>query len=167
MNTEPTCTDKVQQAAENRINDIRAMLSPEVSDLFIRDNGAVGYLEETLTANNPDLMEFFADKKGEIADLGYQSFTEYGLAFDYVPADTFSDQEVGYFRYQISYGGPSEEIRFYTDPAFKLERAEFWYMDWFDGASVIVTDWPGVSELWDEFAETGTAEHVFKQAIEA
>ena len=38
------------------------------------------------------------------ADLG--EFHEYGLAFDYVAPGTFNDQREGYWRYQISWGGP-------------------------------------------------------------
>ena len=53
-------------------------------------------------------------KDRHIDDIG--TFWEYGLALDYVAPGTFKDQKQGYFRYQISVGGPSEEFRFYANP---------------------------------------------------
>ena len=59
---------------------------------------------------------------------------DYGLSWDYVEPDTFEDQPNGYYRYQISWGGPSEEIRYHDDGI-----VEFWFLDWFDGACVQLT----------------------------
>ena len=59
---------------------------------------------------------------------------DYALSLDHVPAHTFKEQAEGYRRYQISWGGPSEEFRLYT-----YGKMEFWYMDWFDGACVAVS----------------------------
>lgn len=58
---------------------------------------------------------------------------EYGLSIDKVEAGTFKDQREDYIRYQLSWGGPSEEFRIY-----KNGDVEFWYLDWFDGAKVDV-----------------------------
>ena len=62
---------------------------------------------------------------------------EYGLSFDFVEPDTFDDQPVGYWRYQMSGGGPADEIRYHIDEdrtqGFKVE---YWYLQWWDGASV-------------------------------
>ena len=66
-------------------------------------------------------------------DLG--NLYEYGLCFDYVPAHTFDDQEEGFFRYQISTGGPGDEFRFYCDMEGNVYRVEYWFLDWFDGAN--------------------------------
>ena len=63
-------------------------------------------------------------------DLG--CLNEYGLSFDYV--DNSEDGGQSYFRYQISYGGPSEEFRIYVDVGLNIYKVEFWYLDWFDGA---------------------------------
>ena len=63
------------------------------------------------------------------------SLDAHHLSFDFVAPHTFTDQEESYFRYQISWGGPSDEFRFFgSDPA-NPDRVEYWYMDWFDGAS--------------------------------
>jgi len=70
------------------------------------------------------------------AHPGLGRLGEYGLSFDYVAPGTFDGQRRGYIRYQISYGGPSEEIRYFLDERQKPIRVEFWHLDWFDGAKV-------------------------------
>lgn len=91
---------------------------------------------------------------------------EYGLGFDYCASN---DGQEGYFRFQISYGGPSEELRFFCDPTLTLYRVEFWYLDWFDGAPV--TLWclsrdhakplpHSLDYLWDIWTECGTLQHL-------
>ena len=84
---------------------------------------------------------------------GWHKFHEYGLSFDYVEADTFDNQPKGYHRFQISWGGPSDELRFYS-----LDKVEYWYMDWFDGASIDVTDEVVIKDLYDYFDECGLIE---------
>ena len=90
---------------------------------------------ETLTA----LWELYQDDPEAYHD-DYGNFEEYGLAFDYVGPETFNDQEEGYFRYQLSWGGPSDEFRFYANKGqynnFIPYRIEYWFLDWFDGASL-------------------------------
>ena len=64
-------------------------------------------------------------------DLG--SLNDYGLSIDKIEAGTFKDQREDYIRYQLSWGGPSEEFRIY-----KNGDVEFWYLDWYDGAKTDV-----------------------------
>ena len=75
---------------------------------------------------------------------GYEDFFDYvnqsGLSFDFVEAGTFEGQSVGYWRFQMSWGGPSDEFRIYTDYDKNINYIEYWYMDWFDGASIRVND---------------------------
>ena len=79
-----------------------------------------------------------ADCNGEEnEELG--NLFEYGLCFDYVEPNTFNDQKQGYWRYQISYGGPSEEFRFYVNEDHSPYKIEFWFLDWFDGAPKTLT----------------------------
>lgn len=99
-------------------------------------------------------------------DLG--NFFEYGLGFSYVAPDTFQDQPEGYFRYQISWGGPSEEFRFFVNPDLSLHRIEFWFMDWFDGASRTLSgeDDALLSDIFDFFDEVGTVRTEYDNATE-
>lgn len=89
-------------------------------------------------------------------DLG--SIHDYGLCFDYVAPDTFGGQKEGYFRYQISWGGPSDEFRFYANPDFSCHRIEYWFLDWFDGAHRVLdgADERLLSDLWEWFRECGS-----------
>jgi len=74
-------------------------------------------------------------------DLDFPKWlSEYGLSWDYVVANTFDNQTEGYYRWQLSWGGPSDEFRIYTDNDKNIQSIEYWYQDWFDGASIDVND---------------------------
>ena len=81
----------------------------------------------------------------------------YGLCFHYVEAGTFEGQHEGYYRYQLSCGGPSQEIRYFVsrDENGQLwhtpYRIEFWHMDWGDGACVDITDNDTASNVYTYF----------------
>ncbi len=102
----------------------------------------------------------------EASDDEYGRWEEYGLSFDYAPAGTFNGQRVGFFRFLISWGGPSEEIRFYCDPQFNLQRADFWFMDWFDGAKSRLTgrDLELIQEIWDDWKECEVQKYQYEKA---
>jgi hypothetical protein len=80
-----------------------------------------------------DIKTLFNSEEQETEELG--SLGDYGLSIDYVTKGTFTDQRKGYFRYQLSWGGPSEEFRYYV----QTDKLEFWLLDWFDGAKVTIT----------------------------
>ena len=91
-------------------------------------------------------------------DLG--SVYEYGLCFDYVAKGTFQDQRRGYFRWQLSWGGPSDEFRFYTDECLDPVEIEYWFLDWFDGAKIVLQerDYDLLEEIFQYFREIGVVE---------
>ncbi len=91
--------------------------------------------------------------------------SEYGLSFDYVRAGTFEDQDAGYFRYQLSYGGPSEEIRFYVDPEHNLVKAEFWLLDWFTGSCIDCTKQETIGAIWQFFKDIEASKDAYEQSI--
>jgi len=78
-----------------------------------------------------DIKILFKAKENQTEELG--NLNEYGLCIDLVEAGTFKGQREDYYRYQLSWGGPSEEFRIY-----KNGEVEFWLLDWFDGACVEV-----------------------------
>jgi len=94
-------------------------------------------------------------------------FDEYGLCFDYVPRDTFSDQKRGFFRWQLSWGGPQDEFRFFTDENLDPYEIEYWYLDWFDGAGVKLCgrDHELLAEIFGDFKEMGAVEAERKKAL--
>lgn len=137
MSKQPTCAERVAAACESRMTEIR------------------------------DLYDVYCGRTDPHDDVTEDSFPDYGLAFDYVSPGTFMDQEEGYWRFQISWGGPSEEIRFYASPRgskssgfgdWRLHRAEFWFLDWGDGACEVLTgDHRNMAvELFEHFDECGS-----------
>lgn len=105
-----------------------------------------------------------SDMDASDPDLG--NWNEYGLSWDYVAPGTFDGQRRGYFRYQISYGGPSDEFRFFVDERLQITRVEYWHMDWFDGAKVNVTGrnlelW---NEIWSDLLDCECPQNWMKQA---
>ena len=80
-------------------------------------------MEDLRTLNEADNFE-----TEELGNLG-----DYGLCIDFVPEGTFDNQREPYARYQISYGGPSEEFRIYGNG-----DVEFWFLDWFDGGGELL-----------------------------
>jgi hypothetical protein len=163
--TQPTCADLVGQAFESRIEDIRVMLTPTDDDVVIFDDGtldtvgSIGDIEFRYVPDSGILDEDTGDIDFEQIvedhrDQLYDAFYEYGLSVDYVPHDGEFNDGAGYHSYQISYGGPSEEFRFYCDPSRHCYRVEFWYLDWFDGACINVTNDSRVQMLVEQFAET-------------
>tara|TARA_R100001440_G_scaffold61745_1_gene81661 strand:+ start:293 stop:664 length:372 start_codon:yes stop_codon:yes gene_type:complete len=71
------------------------------------------------------------------------------LGFDYVEPKTFKDQKEGYWRMQISWGGPSDEVRWYTNNGINFSKTTYAYLDWFDGDEIEIDD-----DVWDEIQMT-------------
>lgn len=167
--TQPTCEQRVEAAMASRLEDIRLLwcFNPQKdakldgSTIRIGDDIEIELRDEDL-ASDPDWRETHDFHITEAVD---RARCEYGLSFDYVAPYTFGDQPEAYFRYQISYGGPSEEIRFYTNQDFSLHRAEFWFLDWFDGAHRDCTQDDAVQALWQDFAECETPRFAYDRAM--
>jgi len=108
---------------------------------------------------------YLKDSDASDPDLG--TFTEYGLCFDYVAPGTFDDQKRGYFRYQLSWGGPQDEFRFYTDENLTPVKIEYWFLDWFDGAKVTLQgrNYALLAEIFDWFKDMGAVESERAKAL--
>lgn len=104
------------------------------------------------------------DEDWHAVDLG--TFPEYGLCFDYVAPNTFDNQTEAYFRYQLSWGGPADEFRFFVNPDLSCHRIEYWFLDWFDGARRDLSgeDESLLLEIWHWFRESQTAHAALDQA---
>ena len=102
-------------------------------------------------------------------DIG--TFAEYGLCFDYVAPNTFNDQPQGYFRYQLSTGGPGDEFRFYVNLDLSVYKIEYWFLDWFDGAKVILKPsqqrYKLLLDIYEFFNEIGSCQSELDRAMES
>lgn len=116
-----------------------------------------------------DLRHLWSEKHDEDGcACGEGSRYDYGLSFDYVSAGTFEGQREGYFRYQISTGGPGDEFRFFADAAGHLHRVEYWFLDWYDGARLTLTgtEYDTLSEVFEDFREVGAVDKAREEAEE-
>ena len=134
---QPTCKELVKdqfnqveqtyQEANNYYNEYHNATEGEQIALEVIDKHKGDYFHE-----HYDLFEYVNDT---------------ALSWDYVEPGTFEDQEEGYYRLQLSWGGPSDEFRIYTTQyADEIDVIEYHYMDWFDGASIRV---PYNSTSWE------------------
>ena len=158
------------------------MLNPSEDDVTLIDDGTLDTVlacgdEEFKFSDSAeyrsgldgslDIEGLARDNWDDIRETMYERFSEYGLAFDYVePCSDFNPGE-GYLRFQISYGGPSEEIRFFVSPThggYDMHKAEFWYLDWFDGACVDVTN--EARMLFDHFNDCESVVRAIREATD-
>lgn len=97
----------------------------------------------------------------------YTSLCEYGLSFDYVTPEPDSETLFeSYFRYQIAWGGPSYEIRFYWNQgARRPYRIEFVYLDWFVGVGFDITSQEWAQDLAQWFEDCGSIRAEFEKAM--
>lgn len=84
---------------------------------------------------------------------------EYGLGFGYVSAGTFNGQREAYFQWQLSWGGPGDEFRFFVNPDMTVHRIEYWFLDWFDGAHRVLEgkDEDLLQSVWEQELEYGAS----------
>jgi len=121
-----TCADQVHERYQEREDDfIKAFeFYDKCEDVTEGEQIALGVFNEDVS--------------------GYEDFFDYvnhyGLCFDYVEKGTFEDQERGYFRYQLSWGGGQDEFRIYVDYDKEISHIDYWYLDWGDGASIRVDE---------------------------
>lgn len=157
----PTCAERVRDVCESRLEDIRLMLDPTEDDYELGDDGTldtvilVGEEEFRFDSSNfdedsPKTEQAYFMFSDDIRETLQNRFNEYGLSFEYVPRGTFNNQELGFVCFLISWGGPSEEIRFFCDEQRMPYKVEFWFLDWGDGASLDITDRPETRLLIDQ-----------------
>lgn len=86
-----------------------------------------------LTSRSEDIADIMQRQQSEdedIKDQAFNEFYEYGLSFEYVPPFRFENQRAGFWCWQISWGGPSEEFRVYVDEDEIVQEIDFVYKDW-------------------------------------
>ena len=91
--------------------------------------------------------EWEAERK-KLNAMTDREIKDYPLSFDYVEADTFGTHDA-YHRYQMSWGGPQDEIRFY-DPfnsTFNEGKVVYAFLDWYDGAEIDIKAEPITKRL--------------------
>lgn len=111
----------------------------------------------SLESTAKDIQTFMnAEDLEDAGELG--SFYDYGLSIDYILPE---GKDGGFLRYQLSWGGPSSEIRFYEG-----DFIEYVFLDWGVGVGFDVTneDWAQWLKEW--FEEIGAFEEEKERAEE-
>ena len=150
--TERTCEERVEQHMASRLEELRLMLNPIADDAtYTHPHFGIAIGDDYEFSppwdhSGETPAEIFSQYEDEIRDELRERFYEYDLSFDVVHADNPGES---YVRYQISTGGPAEEIRFFCDFNRKPYKVEFWFLDWFDGASRDCTHRPEIALLID------------------
>ena len=143
--TNKTCAERVQEEYQS------------IEDDFIQASEFFDKYEEATEGEQIALKVFYKDLS-EYEDF-FDYVNNYGLCFDYVEKGTFTDQDRGYFRYQLSWGGPSDEFRIYVDYDKQITHIDYWFLDWGDGASVRIPEDSIAYEVCEQFTELSTEIH--------
>lgn len=165
MTKTQTNTDK--QACKNRIASHYKGRRKDFAVLFALMNGQT---------TKPNIKHFASDfgieldngaTNDQYSEAANEAFCNYGLSIDYVAPGTFDRQKEGYLRYQLSWGGPSDEIRFfYTPGANEPYKIQYVLLDWFDGAKKNVTNDNVMLEIWYWLNDIGTPHFEYEKAME-
>lgn len=144
-NNQQTMINRAESSLENIIESLSFWFENGTD----KESSAVADLElsdiEEIDQDEFDRFKSLIETYDEIG-----SFYEYGLGFDFVESDENSD---GYYRYQLSWGGPSDEIRFYPD-----DTIEYCFFDWFVGIGLDVSDNDTMKECMQWFKECGSVD---------
>lgn len=93
-------------------------------------------------------------------DLG--NLNEYGSGFYY---DYDDDEGAGYFLYLLSWGGPADGFKFYTDPDYNIYKIVYYMQDWNEYGEIPLTG-PNLKlmkSFWYDFITSEGAAYVHKK----
>ena len=122
-------------------NELKKEINREITELH-NDNADCTLVSELLCYD--EILEYYQKRQ-----------CEYGLSFDYVELGQFPNMERDYFLYQLSWGGPSTEIRFYDDG-----QIEFVFLDWFCGVDFDCTEDTVFNCVKDFFQDVGSIDFI-------
>ena len=134
-----------------REKDLRAMyLSQEQTTeeliAFLKDEGVE--IPERKDYSDED------EWREALEEACYERSYDYGLSIDIVEPCTFKDQPERFLRYQFSWGGGQDELRFYFDcGSDDYIIAEYWYLNWGTGCFIDVTGLDIIDQIWEHLSE--------------
>lgn len=120
-------------------------------------------LREEMSSDDKLVLKHYEDIEGR--GDPHEAFLNYGLCFDYVEYNETAKYG-DFFRWQLSWGGPSDELQFYVSSDLRcVSKTMYRYMDWWDGAGIklVGDDHALAKKIWFWFCDRGD---VVKDAIE-
>ena len=133
-----TCKERVSGELGDRLNDIKTAF------LFYSS------LENIKRrAKNKTIPENFFKIVKSLDLRSYENMTEflksYSLSFDFIDGvQAEQENTVNYWRWQLSWGGPSDEFRIFWNLEKGIYKIEYWFLDWYDGAKITLYDGRGL-----------------------
>ena len=129
-----TCKERVAGELADRLNDIKT------ANLFYSS------LENIKRkAKNKTMPENFFKIVKDLDLRSYENMTEflnsYSLSFDFIDGvKAEQENSVNYWRWQLSWGGPSDEFRIFWNLEKGIYKIEYWFLDWYDGAKITLLE---------------------------
>lgn len=136
-----TCKERVAGELADRLNDIKT------ANLFYSSLQNI-----KRKAKNKAIPENFFKIVKSLDLRSYESMTEflnsYSLSFDFIDGvQAEQENSVNYWRWQLSWGGPSDEFRIFWNLEKGIYKIEYWFLDWYDGAKITLYDGYGVHNV--------------------
>ena len=169
--SDKTCAERIDAEYESTMETLRILWAGYCNDECSECDGR-GKKCSCDEENCPDadILCEVCEGEGNLSEDVNGSLYEYGLSFDYCYPEK---GEPGYFRYQLSWGGPSDEFRIYADKRSEYNwviwKVEYWFLDWFDSAKRVLR---GEDEKFMDnlltgfFMEVGSFDHEYDKAME-
>ena len=160
---EKTCEERIAGQYAGRLEDIKDAFEmyrnpPECNDC----GDGCKTCEEYEDKNDCD------DYPRRNSEWSEESFNEYGLSFTYEPTDHKKGIN-GHFNWLLGWGGPGDELQFYTDPEFQLNCVVYRFFDWGGSAELAVNrshkDFDFWHELWDFYNECGSPSYWMDESL--
>jgi hypothetical protein len=107
------------------------MSKPRITFLNDNEERTIAELGENALENTQNALEVLLNAE-DCETEALERLYNYGLELYPVPYN--EDGAIEYYCYLISYGGPSEEVRFYP------HQTEFVFLGWFSGIGFDVSD---------------------------
>jgi hypothetical protein len=148
---QPSCEERISDELAARLTDIRDE-TPEFIDCANCDGTGTVVIE-----HNGDQGDCaFCEGTGEVENPAYDE-NESGPP---EPLGIFSKRQT-VVSIELSTGGPADGFRFTFDEDGDLERAEYYFQDWFDGATrkLDQDEAQAVIDAYGVYAEALTEQH--------
>lgn len=149
------CTEEARKEAERlwkiREKDLMAMYMPE--ELSTKE--LIDFLEDE-GVEIPERSDYDSEEewRDALEEECRERVYDYGLSIDVVEPCTFKDQPDPFLRYQFSWGGGQDEIRFYCTPDSDIyDSAEYWYLNWGVGCYIDISNTPLADTIWEYLHE--------------
>lgn len=176
--TDRKCSERIEEEYQSEMETLRILWASYCNEDCPKcDNGTFCWVCGNGECLNPEEHEChhkeckYCNGTGKLDEDNPEegNIHEHGLSFDYCYP---TKEGVGYFRYQISWGGPSDEFRIYAekrnDWSFPVWKVIYVFEDWFDHAEkrLVGDDLKLLETIFSQyFTESGTTNHVYMEAM--